>query len=106
MIRDVKLPPPRIPKTTPTPGADLALADAYRQWFALCRQERARGPGSLWAPEKPWQPYQTLDLGHDDPCEALTLLREIRTLQLLCSNPDLVYEVTRGAWRVEHGEEP
>jgi hypothetical protein len=111
-VRKTPSPVTRWP-VTPTPGADLVLAGLYREWFVLCAQEVARGPGSLWEPEKPWQHYVTLDLDAPPPpgpAQARTavadLLAEIRAAQRLCSNPDLVYEITKGVWWTETGREP
>lgn len=69
-----------------TSGADLALAESYREWWELCRQERL---GALPT--------------HAD-CAAV--LRAIRQAEALCSAPTLVYEVALGRWWMDYGEEP
>lgn len=69
-----------------TAGADLALAESYRDWWTLCNAER-RG-----------------DLPSHAECVAA--LRAIRQAERLVANPNFVYEVAKGQWWVDTGREP
>jgi hypothetical protein len=71
---------------TPTVTADLALADAYRDWFRLCAEER-RGV-----------------VPHIE--EVRAVVQAIRDAARLSTHPRLVYEVTKGKWWVDTGEAP
>lgn len=66
--------------------ADLILADAYRDWFTLCARERH---GDLPS--------------HDEVRAARAAIRVAETLS---AHPHLVYEVTKGQYWVDTGEEP
>jgi hypothetical protein len=69
-----------------TTTADLILADAYREWFRLCDAERR---------------------GDLPPIEEVRAVRQaIRDAERLSTHPRLVYEVTKGKYWVDTGEEP
>jgi hypothetical protein len=64
--------------------ADLILADAYRDWFRLCAEERR---GALPQIE-----------------EVRAVRQAIRDAERWSTHPRLVYEVTKGKWWVDTGE--
>jgi len=73
-------------RDTVTAGADLALAESYRDWWTLCEDERQ---GRL-----------------PSHAECQAVLRAIRQAERLVRNPDFVYEVAKGRWWTETGREP